>query len=189
MQSAMLLVHVGITYLLLQDHLVTVIAESKGTGTVEARARVLDWHGRALQLERKASRHQHKQLNIPNTPVVVSQSQDDLISQFVRENRVESLPADHWSVDRPELQGGITRILHQSWKSRELPAHFKHWQGSWRANHPGWEYRLWTDQDNRDLVVRSGTPVRAYRNLLARSSRCLMRDGGLLSLPEKSGIL
>ena len=151
----MLFAHLSIAYLLLQEHLLTAIADSKGTRTVEARAGVLDWHGRALQLERKASRRQQRQqLNTPSTPVVVSQSQDDLISQLVRENRVESAPAEDWLVDRPELEGGITRILHQSWKSRELPAHFKHWQGSWRANHPGWEYRLWTDQDNRDLVAR-----------------------------------
>ena len=84
-------------------------------------------------------------------------------------------------------QYAIPKILHQSWKSANVPAKFSRWQTSWRNQHPTWEYRcssrcgrsckasltchtphsvvsceltsmrweahrLWTDQDNQELV-------------------------------------
>ncbi|KAL2913919.1 hypothetical protein HK105_206653 [Polyrhizophydium stewartii] len=42
----------------------------------------------------------------------------------------------------------IPHIIHQSWKTVNLPVKFQKWQTSWRKHHPGWEYRLWTDDDN-----------------------------------------
>lgn len=41
----------------------------------------------------------------------------------------------------------LPRIIHQTWKSAEVPAQWRPYQESWRARHPGWEYRLWTDAD------------------------------------------
>ena len=47
---------------------------------------------------------------------------------------------------------GIPKIFHQSWKSAELPTKFKRWSNSCRAKHPDWEWVLWTDEDNYQLV-------------------------------------
>ncbi|KAJ3089873.1 hypothetical protein HK102_005258 [Quaeritorhiza haematococci] len=33
------------------------------------------------------------------------------------------------------------------------PQRFQKWSESWRTNHPNWEYRLWTDADNRAFVA------------------------------------
>jgi inositol phosphorylceramide mannosyltransferase catalytic subunit len=41
----------------------------------------------------------------------------------------------------------IPRIIHQTWKSAEVPARFQAAAQSWRDRHPGWEYVLWTDAD------------------------------------------
>ena len=46
----------------------------------------------------------------------------------------------------------IPRIIHQTWKSMELPLHFKMWSETWKRNHPSWSYKLWTDEENRQLV-------------------------------------
>ena len=46
----------------------------------------------------------------------------------------------------------IPRIIHQSWRDSDLPPRFKKWSSTWRKCMPGWEYRLWTDGDNRKLV-------------------------------------
>ena len=43
----------------------------------------------------------------------------------------------------------IPPIIHQTWKDERVPRHMSAWQASWRRHHPGWEYRLWTDRDNR----------------------------------------
>jgi UDP:flavonoid glycosyltransferase YjiC (YdhE family) len=51
-------------------------------------------------------------------------------------------------------EGAIPRILHQTWKNADLPADLAAWRESWLANHPGWEHRLWTDEDNRELIRR-----------------------------------
>jgi len=46
----------------------------------------------------------------------------------------------------------IPKIIHQSWKTKKLPKRFQVWSDSWKRNHPGWEYNLWTDQENQTLV-------------------------------------
>lgn len=49
----------------------------------------------------------------------------------------------------------IPKIIHQTWKTSDVPTHLRPYQESWTRLHPEWEYRLWTDEDNRDLVERS----------------------------------
>lgn len=46
----------------------------------------------------------------------------------------------------------IPRILHQSWKSLEIPEKWRSCHQSLRDTNPGWDLRLWTDDDNRVLV-------------------------------------
>lgn len=48
-----------------------------------------------------------------------------------------------------------TRIIHQTWKTKMLPAEYAAFAESVRAHHPGFEYRLWTDEDNRELIRTS----------------------------------
>ena len=51
----------------------------------------------------------------------------------------------------------IPPIIHQTWKSVEVPARFQAAARSWRDRHPGWEYALWTDADI-DRFVRDHFP-------------------------------
>lgn len=46
----------------------------------------------------------------------------------------------------------IPRILHQTWKTDGVPDRFAPLTAAWRAMHPDWSYRLWTDQDLHELV-------------------------------------
>lgn len=46
----------------------------------------------------------------------------------------------------------VPKLIHQTWKTSEVPARFVDYQASWRRYHPDWEYRLWTDADNEQLV-------------------------------------
>ena len=52
----------------------------------------------------------------------------------------------------PAASSTIPKIIHQSWKDDSIPQQYKAWQESWQLSHPEWEYRLWTDSDNRDLI-------------------------------------
>lgn len=47
----------------------------------------------------------------------------------------------------------IPRIVHQTWKTGQIPDEWQPFADSWRAHHPAWEYRLWTDADNRRLIA------------------------------------
>ncbi|QDT07304.1 Glycosyltransferase sugar-binding region containing DXD motif protein [Rubripirellula lacrimiformis] len=47
----------------------------------------------------------------------------------------------------------IPKILHQTWKDDNVPEHFAECVQSWKTHHPDWQYRLWTDQDNRQLIA------------------------------------
>ncbi len=47
----------------------------------------------------------------------------------------------------------IPRIIHQTWKDQNVPAVWRPFQASWSRHHPGWEYRLWTDSDNRRFLA------------------------------------
>jgi inositol phosphorylceramide mannosyltransferase catalytic subunit len=46
----------------------------------------------------------------------------------------------------------IPRIIHQTWKDERIPVPLQKLAETWKQNHPGWEYRLWTDRENRDFL-------------------------------------
>ena len=48
----------------------------------------------------------------------------------------------------------VPRLLHQTWKSTRLPAKFERWSESCREKHEDWQWMLWTDEDNLELVER-----------------------------------
>ena len=48
----------------------------------------------------------------------------------------------------------IPKIIHQTWKTKNIP---ESWQGfvqSWKDNHPQWQYRLWSNQDGFIFVQK-----------------------------------
>jgi mannosyltransferase OCH1-like enzyme/glycosyltransferase involved in cell wall biosynthesis len=47
----------------------------------------------------------------------------------------------------------IPRIIHQTWKTRDVPAEWQAYQASWRQHHPDWEYRFWTDAELRAFIA------------------------------------
>lgn len=46
----------------------------------------------------------------------------------------------------------IPKIIHQTWKDHKIPQHLETFAAGWRAQHPGWEYLLWTDEMNRQFI-------------------------------------
>lgn len=58
----------------------------------------------------------------------------------------------------------IPRVVHQTWKTHDVPERFLEAQRSWQEIHPEWEYRFWTDNDLADLVhERAPELSRLYR--------------------------
>jgi len=46
----------------------------------------------------------------------------------------------------------IPRIIHQSYKTAELPTRWANTPALWRMHHPDFEYRFWSDFENRELI-------------------------------------
>jgi mannosyltransferase OCH1-like enzyme len=48
----------------------------------------------------------------------------------------------------------IPRIIHQTWKNEEIPAKWLKYQNKVKELHPGWQYCLWTDDNNNEFVKK-----------------------------------
>ena len=59
-------------------------------------------------------------------------------------------PGAHVAVTK----SGIPKIVHQSYKSHALPLKFHFWREQCKQMNPDWEFRVWTDHDNRELIKR-----------------------------------
>ena len=46
----------------------------------------------------------------------------------------------------------FTRMVHQSWATATMPHAMRVWSESWQLLNPGFEYKLWTDADNRAFI-------------------------------------
>ena len=46
----------------------------------------------------------------------------------------------------------LPRIIHQTYKSNDLPENFRTWRDECKMLNPCWEFKLWTDDDNLNLV-------------------------------------
>ncbi len=47
----------------------------------------------------------------------------------------------------------IPRIIHQTWKTEEIPARFQSFCETWKQLNPGWSYRFWSDRDLLEFVA------------------------------------
>lgn len=58
------------------------------------------------------------------------------------------------SNETPSLR--IPRTIHQIWLGSPVPAVFRNWMETW-SSLQGWEYRLWTDKEIKDLFLYNRT--------------------------------
>ncbi|KAK9366121.1 nucleotide-diphospho-sugar transferase [Lipomyces kononenkoae] len=50
--------------------------------------------------------------------------------------------------------GVMPKLIHQSWSTPDLPKKFEMWSASCREQNPDWQWVLWTDEDNINLVKK-----------------------------------
>jgi mannosyltransferase OCH1-like enzyme len=83
----------------------------------------------------------------------------------------------------------IPRVLHQVWVGPRMPDHLRAYGDRWRELHPGWDFRLWGDDDlgwleHRDLWDRglelAPRNLGQFRSNIARIE-ILWREGGVYS--------
>jgi inositol phosphorylceramide mannosyltransferase catalytic subunit len=49
----------------------------------------------------------------------------------------------------------IPKIIHLTWKTREIPLKWKRMALSWKQTNPDWKIKLWTDEDNRNYIEQN----------------------------------
>lgn len=49
----------------------------------------------------------------------------------------------------------IPKIIHQTWKDLDVPHYLVGLINTWKSFHPTWEFRFWTDDMNRDFIVKN----------------------------------
>jgi len=63
-------------------------------------------------------------------------------------------PIDLGSLDRTNSSTQrIEKIIHQTYKSTDLPNGWKDTPIQWKKMHPGWEYKFWTDESARKFIA------------------------------------
>src|SRR5262245_62764866 len=81
----------------------------------------------------------------------------------------------------------IPRILHQTWRTLELPPQFTAWHTRWKELHPAWEHRFY-DDETITRIVRERAPqwLQTYETLPRNIQRLdffryliVYMDGGL----------
>lgn len=69
-------------------------------------------------------------------------------------------------------QAAIPRVIHQTWKTLDVPSRFLGWQRTWWDRNPGYAYRLWTDDAIAAFVEREFPDLvplfRGYRDQISR---------------------
>jgi len=51
------------------------------------------------------------------------------------------------------MSADIPKILHQTWRSADLPPQFARWRRTWLDLHPDWEHRFYDDDDIHRIVA------------------------------------
>ena len=57
------------------------------------------------------------------------------------------------------------KIIHQTWKTENIPKELEFCVESWKRLNPDWEYKLWTD-NQMDIFVKQNFPkiYKTYTN-------------------------
>lgn len=92
---------------------------------------------------------------------------------------------ERWIVKerRSTDQVRIPKIIHQIWLGSELPQKYYKLCQTWRAFHPDWEYKLWTDKEIQDFGLANQAQYDAAVNYGEKSDiaryEIICRYGGV----------
>lgn len=79
----------------------------------------------------------------------------DHLSSIKRDSQiyVNNINRDFYSRKRIRMTTvGIPKLIHQTWKSKNLPQDWQPSADSWKRLHPEWQYHLWTDEENEAFI-------------------------------------
>ena len=80
---------------------------------------------------------------------------------------------NHFKTKKCNNKQMIPPIIHQTWKTHVIPEQFRSFVDSWKDKHSDFTYRLWSDEDNLDLI-RTEYPdlLELYQSISSPIMRC-----------------
>ncbi|KAJ3342053.1 hypothetical protein HDU83_006352 [Entophlyctis luteolus] len=101
----------------------------------------------------KASDHPHSpgfetSLPIKDVNDLAVQNEDQIIIDAAASERQRKVN----EINQQEGMRQIPRIIHQSWKTRDIPEKYLNWTNTWRIHNPDYKYMIWSDSDNREMI-------------------------------------
>ncbi len=113
----------------------------------------------------------------------------DFIREFKDKNKWEQLANQYddflnVSLTNKNKNNKIPKIIHQIWIGpRPLPNKYKKWMKSWKSLNKSWEYKLWTNNDIKDMNLINQKIFEESSNVGFRSDilryEILYKYGGL----------
>jgi len=67
------------------------------------------------------------------------------------------------------LAHNIPHIIHQIWLGGNIPEQYKKYAETWKKHHPGWQYKLWTDDDVKNIFLSKEDLFHSATNLGMKS--------------------
>jgi len=131
------------------------------------------WQDKSLKLAHTSRDYNHQGNHVPEEDDDRARTGSSMLQ--VRDALVVQIPSD------------IPKIIHQSWKTADVPEAFQRWSQTWKDCLPGWEFKLHTDKDNRQIFANKFPKLLptfdGYRHgvMRADASRLayMATDGGL----------
>jgi mannosyltransferase OCH1-like enzyme len=68
-------------------------------------------------------------------------------------NHTSLTAGDDFAFTRKGTRCDISKVVHQTWKTGKVHSRFREHIQSWILHNPEWEYKFWTNEDNRNLIV------------------------------------
>jgi hypothetical protein len=81
---------------------------------------------------------------------------EKILFGFIFLNLMTTYTFDVIQVHRP-----IPRVIHQTWKTRDIPDRYQTFQENCQELHPDFSFRVWSDQDNA-LLIKTHYPEYEY---------------------------
>ena len=79
------------------------------------------------------------------------------------------MSAGETAIRAVQYRASIPRILHQTYRTSEIPEELEKYRESWISINSGWSFRFWNDTDCLELVAREFPQYLSAYNALEKN--------------------
>ena len=96
-----------------------------------------------------------KKIYIIITSVVIIITFTVFLALFLQHGSYINWDTNEWKKEKNTNNAlGVPKIIHQTWKTDDIPSHYKPLVESWKNKYPDYKYNLWSDQKLEEYVKK-----------------------------------